>query len=401
MNKGLVLIVVGCATVLSLTAAAYVELTKFHPEAEMKRMLAAMAKVNGVHVETGVNWSEGSDERMTTTVFTDGQGRMSDAQGFEHGTRFRVVRYSRTGSSSDLSGEMRGLGGKTYLSYESPGPQVPGVSFDGITWLKFEPGELAAWGEILPGIAVPIVSEPFGSDTWSPEAIGRLRAFLPRADVLHVTYNGLEEKIHGVNARVIDAWFDRDALRALLRELVRLQDEREPTSEERVVMETQAAALERLPMRLWIGKDDHRLHRLQFAGAIPSGEAARLVPMDGFIDFTKFDELFSVAVPSPTLAFRSLVGSALATFFAGDATHLPTAQKPFVTGTTARLPSIQDFGTEDTDGDGLSAVLEAFYGTDQQKTDTDEDGMGDGDEVAHGRNPRGSGTLFGFGLDRK
>lgn len=409
MNKGLVLIVAGCVTVLSLTAAAYVELTKFHPEAEMKRMLAAMAKVTGAHYETGLNWSDptppegsvgGSGEgRVTTTVFTQGQGRVSEALGFEHGTRFRVVRYSRTGSSSDLSGEMRGLGGRTYLTYEAPGPQVPGVSFDGTTWLKFEPGELAAWGEILPGIAMPIVGENPMSDTWDPEAVVRLRAFLPRADVVHVQYDGLEEKIHGVDARIIDAWFDHDAVRALLRELVRLHGEREPTSEERVGIETQAAALERLPMRLWIGKEDHRLHRLQFVGAIPSGEAARLIPMDGFIDLSRFDEPLAVAVPSPTLAFRSLVGSALANFFAGDASGLPTAQKPLVTGTTARLPSIRDFGAEDADGDGLSSVLEAFYGTDVGKSDTDGDGFGDGDEVAHGRNPRGDGTLFGFGLE--
>ncbi len=47
----------------------------------------------------------------------------------------------------------------------------------------------------------------------------------------------------------------------------------------------------------------------------------------------------------------------------------------------------------DSDGDGLSDVEEAKYGTDPHKADTDGDGYPDGEEVKNGYNPLGPGRL--------
>jgi len=48
---------------------------------------------------------------------------------------------------------------------------------------------------------------------------------------------------------------------------------------------------------------------------------------------------------------------------------------------------------EDADGDGLTLAQEEQYGTDPNNPDTDGDGYSDGDEVAAGYNPAGSGSL--------
>lgn len=49
---------------------------------------------------------------------------------------------------------------------------------------------------------------------------------------------------------------------------------------------------------------------------------------------------------------------------------------------------------KDTDGDGLSDYEEKnIYGTDPHNSDTDQDGMPDGNEIKRGRNPLGPGTL--------
>lgn len=50
-------------------------------------------------------------------------------------------------------------------------------------------------------------------------------------------------------------------------------------------------------------------------------------------------------------------------------------------------------GILDLDQDGLTAAEEKFYGTDANKSDTDEDGYNDGDEVRAGYDPLGPGKL--------
>jgi len=48
----------------------------------------------------------------------------------------------------------------------------------------------------------------------------------------------------------------------------------------------------------------------------------------------------------------------------------------------------------DTDGDGLSDDLEAYYGTEVNNSDTDGDGYSDGEEIANGYDPIGPGKLI-------
>ncbi len=49
------------------------------------------------------------------------------------------------------------------------------------------------------------------------------------------------------------------------------------------------------------------------------------------------------------------------------------------------------YGTRDSDGDGLTDEVERFLGTDPYKADTDGDGMSDLEEIRAGRNPLGPG----------
>lgn len=47
----------------------------------------------------------------------------------------------------------------------------------------------------------------------------------------------------------------------------------------------------------------------------------------------------------------------------------------------------------DSDGDGLELSHESFFGTNQEKNDTDDDGMSDYEELLKGRNPKGEGAI--------
>ncbi|KKR21051.1 MAG: OmpA domain-containing protein [Parcubacteria group bacterium GW2011_GWE2_39_37] len=65
--------------------------------------------------------------------------------------------------------------------------------------------------------------------------------------------------------------------------------------------------------------------------------------------------------------------------------------------TNANLNKIQiglsDLSGADTDGDGLSDLLETAIGTDLNKADTDGDGFGDKEELINGFNPKGTGNI--------
>lgn len=393
MLRPLTFIVVGCTVVLTVVGATYIELSRFHPEAELRRMRQAMAQVETARVAAGMYWIDPAQQRRTTSVQMVGQVRLSDTDGIEYETLFHALRYDPSGSYEDVSGSLRRLAGQTYLQYTPPGPQIPGVSFIPDTWISFSPNEFAAWGDVLPGIVFPLSAS---EGTWSPAAIARARAFLPYADVWHVSYDGEEEDVRGVETRVLNAWFDADAVQALALEEIRLREDRDPTMQERVAAQIRASAFERLTFRVWIGKADHRLYRLQATGSVPSTIVSQLIPVDILVDLSDMNAAFAGTVPSPTIVFRSLVGSALAGI-EGQVITTPTRERPLVSSTSS-LPSTDLHTAEDMDGDGLDTLLERFYGTNANNADTDGDGVSDGAEVAAGRNPNGRGGLFSFGL---
>lgn len=403
MKKILGFLFLGVSAVLSLTFASYIVLTKFQPEVELRRMLIAMSELDTVRQNSALSWTRDLEERVNTTIYTSGQLNLENIAEVEHGTRFRVVQLTRAKDYADLSGEVRALGDRTYLTYEAPGPDVPGVDFSGEdVWVEFFTGDLPGWGSILPGITVPV----FGGErqgSWSPEAIAKLRKLLRVADVFLVSYDNETDDVREVETRILDARFDPDAVRAFLRELIRIKHDREPSANELLHIEAQALALEKLTIRLWIGKEDHLLYRFQAAGAIPEEGASTLVPVDILVDFSGFNEPFAVEIPNEkdVLTFKEILGATFGLLPESDessALSLRPANQPLVTSDVAHLPVSEVEQSTDPDRDGLDNVLERFYGTNPQNPDTDGDGVSDGEEVLSGRNPRGDGSLFGFGL---
>ncbi len=402
MKKTLGFIVLGVAIVLSVTFASYIVLTEFRPEDELRRMLVAMSEIDTVRQKTAFSWSRDEDERVNTTIYASGQLNLENIAKIEHGTRFRVVRLTRNKDYSDLSGEIRALEDTTYLTYDPPGPEVPGVDFSKERlWISFDAGDLPAWGSILPGIEIPI-AQADRHTAWTPESIAKLRALLRIADVFHVSFDGETETIGDVETRILDAQFDSDALRAFLREIIRIKSDRPLTDSEYVLVEEQASALERLTIRMWIGVDDHLLYRFQAAGAFPEKEGTNLIPVDILVQFSDFNEPFEVQAPEEenVLPLQEVLGATFGLLpESEEAGGLQgTADQVIVSDDTAHLPTSEVEISNDPDNDGLDNILEQFYGTDPNHPDTDGDGFSDGEEVLNGRNPRGEGSLFGFGL---
>lgn len=393
----------GVVCVLAVAVAALVVLSKFRPEDEIRRMLVAMAEVKTVSERSAFSWTRDGEDRATTTLYTTGQFNLEDASEVDQATKFRLFRLSRGRDYVDLSGEIRTIDGTSYLTYAPPGPDIQGAGVDfaeSDTWVSFESGELPQWGSIIPGLDAPVAPVGDGeSAEWTPEALGRLRLLLARADVFLVAYDDLTELISGHATRVIDARFDPDALRSFLRDVIRAREDRDPTVAERLAVEEQAKALEKLSVRLWIGIDDHLLYRAQAAGAVPDAMAEDednvLVPFDLIVELSGFNEPFEGRAPGESLSFSDAYRLK---FGASSEVSSPADGTEFLPDDESRLPTEEVKTGGDPDKDGLSNVLEAFYRTNPNDADTDDDGVSDGEEVLDGKNPRGTGTLFGFGL---
>lgn len=402
MKKAFVLILVGVAAVMSVVAASYIVLTKFNPDLEIRRMMIAMSQLESFRHDAGMSWSRVEGQvRRNTTLYAQGQVGMTDVDLIEHGTAFRVVNLGSKDQYNDLSGEVRYVDDTTYLTYEAPGPDVPGIDFSGdASWILFAPGELPSWGSIIPGLELPIELKR-SEASWSPEGIERLRYLLAYADIMTAEFNGLTELIRGVNTNIIDAQFDRYAIEAFLLDLIRAKENRDPSEDERVLAALQADQLSRLTLRFWVGVNDHLLYRAQAAGGFTEDESTDLVPVDVRIEFSEFNDAFSVEEPEAAFTFQEVVQSVFLSLPSAsevDAAQLSAREEVLVSDDAGRLPVEEVEPDSDLDDDGLDNVLEAFYGSDPNNPDTDGDGISDGDEVRMGRSPRGPGSLFGFGL---
>lgn len=401
MYRPLFFLSLASATMVVLAFATVHELTRFRPEVELRRAFAAMASASTVNYKVGFNWSEGQgQDRAANTSYATGQARLSGISSGEYGLRFRFVRFVPASRSyDDVSGEARRVNGKTYLTYAPPGPVVNGAPFTSAdTWMSFGDGEFSAWGAILPGVVLPLAAPWKAHAEWDSEGYERVRGMLRRGPDIATSVRAQKafEKIENVETRVMDLSLSREATNAALLALVRARSGADPTDFERLRAAELADALSRLSYRVWIGVADHRVYRLQTGGAVSVSGSTALVPVDLYVEFGGYDAPFTVKAPDHALAFRTVLRSVFG--FLPDALDRVASTPDASIGATASLPRVSFPTTEDIDGDGLDAILEAFYGTDPRNPDTDGDGVSDGEEVRLGRNPRGKGSLFGFGL---
>jgi len=400
MHRFLWFISLSTVTVLAILFASYFVLTQFDPNREMRQMVQAMNELETVQTRSALSWTRGAENRETSTVYLTGQIDLSDTSNINYGQTFRAFHLDSSEEYADLAGEVRYLDSATYLTYIPPGPSIDAVSFDQPNvWVSFVNNELEVWGSIIPGLTVPVFSSE-KQDTWSSESIAQIRQIIPQAQIIQVIGEPKEEILEETEVWILDVKFYPERLRSFLLLMQESKVDRPASDAERIELAKRAQALESLSWRLWIDKNNHLLHRLQASGAVKEEGQSTLTLVDLIVEFYGFNEVFEVMAPvSNVFTLQQLLGVTFGFLpKAGDAVDiLSKIGSPL--GATARLPKVFSSASNDLDNDGLENILEGFYGTDLRNPDTDGDGMNDGDEVRNGQNPRGKGSLFGFGLD--
>jgi hypothetical protein len=400
MKHFFTVLLTGVFIVMALVFASYVVFMQFRPEREISLMLREMAQLQTVSYDAGFSWStEVSDERVATTLYTAGEVDVTELENIQYSSEFRSVHLSEDPDYNDLSGEIRKADGITYLMYEAPGPDVENIDFHNEMWLEFTKDELPGWGAIVPGLDAPL--KPMSdSGPWTSEGVQRMRQLLSFTDIFYVEYNGLTQIIDGVNTRIIDGYFDQDAVEVFLLDFIRAKDGHGPDDEQRILAHDQAEQIARVIVRFWVGTQDHLLYQFQGAGAFFQEETNELMPVDIRIDFSDHNTAVEIEKPQETISFTQVLQDVYGGLREAGASSFGSSGNvsDVSLSSTAKLPVTEIEVTNDPDNDGLDNLLERFYGTDMNNPDTDGDGISDGEEVRSGANPRGKGSLFSFGL---
>jgi len=394
MKRALIGITIGALVAVALALATVVVLRRLNPSNELRRMFFAMSRVTAFETSLAFSWTkeDAPKNRVTTTMYTKGNGEMKQGKMGDYDMMFRAVEVYETGSDKDISGEIRKQGDRFYLTYTPPGPEGFPVFSLKETWISFSPDERKKWGPLIPGVEIPFFV-PFLWNEGSQDITQQL-GLLSRLDLFRVLHAEARELIGKVETRVFDVRLEPDIFRTFLLEIIRMRDGHEPTDEERLLVEDQTILFQRLSIRLWIGVQDHLVYRLQ-----TSGDGGDMLATFVYKDYFSPRHIsgsflpFSSLTIKPVLPHSQNISSDFSdtSFSLKEDIHLPVGED--------RTETTEISNIHDKDQDGLTDLLEVFYGTNAENSDTDGDGQTDGEEVLQGTNPRGKGSLFGFGLE--
>jgi len=414
--KKIITIVVAVVFVGGVGAAAayYAYNTFFNPQAELARMVEAMQNVDSVKFD-GAAQATNVEVEKTDDLFSEEYG-MFLGDGSEDVTieaegvlvssgeeEFDLaVKFSLTSDEEDaeIAAEIRKINKVVYLKIDEIGElgDMLGADF-GEQWIMFDEDQ---FGDLTSEFA----EEP--DDELTPKQEAELEALLKSSKVISVVTASVTELVNGHATRVYEVVPNPEGIRSYTQGSIRIIEEREPTSDELEEIEEFIDAIEDLTGKLWIEVGTHLLHRASVNGEVETPDGSSF-DLTATVELTDHNEDLEIEKPEDALSFAEMIGAAFGEMFGG----LPMAEEGF-SGTEVDttddetgfydeydydydLEELEDYVT-DSDGDGLPDMTEGFYGSDINNPDTDGDGVNDGDEVANGDNPTGSGSLFNFGL---
>ncbi len=391
------LLIIGSA---GATAAYFVYQNFFNPQVEIQRMVAAMKALETVHfeVEAVVSNFDSSAENSLGAGMEDFNASLSGdlvqkkgQEQIDYAINFQIAGADE--GSEDFTGQIRGINDLIYVKISRNSVLEDIFGYLGETWVQFDKGEFK-------NLAAPDSSMINQTDGLSVHQQEQIEKLFRSVDLVIVTsVSKVIEMIDGHVSRMYEVQPNPDGIRTFAIGLIRIIEEREPTTEELEGIEEFIDAISELDGKLWIEPNTHLLYKMTVGGSIK--EIERGFDLELTAVFSKHNETMVIEEPKDAKTFLEILGDSFGGIFGG----LPTAEE----GGSANIFEMEDFDFEglpeggtiigvDSDGDGISDADEGFYGTDPNNPDSDGDGYTDGEEIESGNNPLGTGHLFQFGL---
>lgn len=260
-------------------------------------------------------------------------------------------------------------------------------------------GVWAKSGRPLTELLVPPSDEALAEHSIDDAGVQALRQAVANVDLFKVDKKLPSEKVGGHDAYRYVVETNMETLSALLLKLRELRSPAPLTSADILAVTDQIIRWGKPIGEVWIGKRDGRLLKIMLQTRLSTADGGTVGGAIMQAEFSRYGQVVTVAAPQardldallgPDFTKRlSLAGGRPA-----SGTIAPSAT---FGGALPAVPGAAADAT-DTDGDGLADGQEFFYGSDAWNPDTDGDGWTDGLEVEKGMNPVGPGALFSFGL---
>ena len=362
-------------------------------ELDVRRMLFAMSEVPSVHIRAKGQVSD--VERVPLFELPKEQNMIRfglaadvDLTTLPTPTYSVTARAAADTTGAELGGQLRQTGDTAYFYFDAT-PQYHETDLSGLE---------AKW------IAVPStvsLAALFGGDVTADldeEDWVVLQSVLEQIDLVEVLDVDFTKVFDGDVALRYTFVPNVDGLAVFLAILWERQHDATIDLETYREIETRLSALSGAEGEMWIGKKSFLLHELTLAN-----DRWKIT-----MSVSEFGTASPIVAPEKSTDIRQIftdLGFNTAALPSSEVDRDRSSNTPSLLSDFPSLPAAQASGDEttsdedhDPDDDGLTNALELFYRTSISNSDTDGDGMSDGDEVFSGRNPRGSGSLFSFGI---
>ncbi len=258
---------------------------------------------------------------------------------------------------------------------------------------------VGTWVELPPDSLDYVFLRPSADATLGVGADQKLRSLFRAAKFLKPLGEFSETSINNRRQFHYQVALRPEALRTFLVIATGLREERSPTAEELTRLDSDLARFDFKNIEVWIDKGNYFLSRFLIQGMYANSETGTSLPFSATVNLTALEPPVGIESPKTGVTLRSLLAglraAGLTLAFGRTENSVASAASSTPTGLATSLAS--DVADDDPDKDGLSNLLESFYGTDPANPDSDGDGYMDGYEVNHGFNPMGPGELFRFG----
>lgn len=353
---------------------------------DVRRMLLTMGNLQTVRVKMELTDQRRADlplvavpeEGTKLRLGTEGVLDLTDKTALIFDQRFAV---DASIDGARMSGTYRRLAAGDYL-YLDDALKVDDLDLSAFAkqWIFIPPGLSLAplfGGEVLRQLT---------AEDWLA-----LQKLLSRVDLVEAQTTGIIEIIDGDPSLPYNFVVNPEGMKTFLAVWWEMRHGQKIDAVSWQKIEAAVARMAEIKGVLYIGRKTFLLHRLTIKSPT----------LDVKMTWRDFNEPVELTAPAEkTKDLRRILSD-----LGFNAAALPSA----TTGSAGGSSASSDFGSlpgssesaannDDPDEDGLDNSLEFFYGTDARNPDTDGDGLSDGQEVGSGKNPKGSGGLFSFGL---
>lgn len=302
MRRLLKIIGMFCVVVLILFGA--IGCGKESPEKALKKMIQAMARAEACYAEIKI-WVNGQFPQLTSlnlneakfypgTIIIDLKGDM----GFRRNVEFALNgfgKYRLLDSEIEFNGDIIYQNGVLYLKLL----KVPSLKLIDLTpvknnWYKFD---FAALG-LTSGLSEK-------AEKLDDKKNQELRELVQKTDFFDVSADEGVDVVNYEESRKFIVKLNQAAMFKFMKRATDIIEEREIDADEEAALKNNLAKLKDVEFRVWVGRKDYRLHRLEFGLPLETAERGTL-RYDVVLNFSGYNQVVNIEKPKDVRDFNML-----------------------------------------------------------------------------------------------